>query len=63
VSGDELFEAALEEGIKISPGSMFSNGRRFDHFVRLAIGTPYESGVDDALKWLGARVREPGPAR
>jgi DNA-binding transcriptional MocR family regulator len=55
VCGDALFDAALEVGIKISPGSMFSNGRRFDNFVRLAIGTPYGPVVDDALKWLGAR--------
>jgi len=57
VHGDDLFNAALEAGIKISPGSMFSNGRRFDHFVRLAIGTPYGPAVDEALKWLGDRAR------
>jgi DNA-binding transcriptional MocR family regulator len=57
VHGDALFDAALEAGIKISPGSMFSNARRFDHFVRLAIATPYGPVVDEALKWLGDRAR------
>jgi DNA-binding transcriptional MocR family regulator len=62
-SGDALFDSALEAGIKISPGSMFSNGRRFDHFVRLAIGTPYGPAVDDALKWLGAKAGEAAEGR
>ena len=56
-SGDVLFEAALDAGIKIAPGSMFSNARRFDHFIRLAVGTPYGPEVDDALRWLGERAR------
>ncbi|MBV8603717.1 MAG: PLP-dependent aminotransferase family protein [Pelomonas sp.] len=56
VSGDALFDAALDAGIKISPGSMFSNARRFDHFMRLTVGTPYSPAVDDALKWLGGRI-------
>jgi DNA-binding transcriptional MocR family regulator len=56
VSGDALFEAALEHGIKISPGSMFSNARRFDHFIRLAVGTPYGPEVDEALRWMGQWV-------
>ena len=56
-SGDALFEAALDAGIKISPGSMFSNARRFDHFVRLAVGTPYTPEVDAALRWMGDWTR------
>jgi len=56
ISGDALFEAALDNGIKISPGSMFSNARRFDHFIRIAVGTPYGPEVDDALRWMGAWV-------
>jgi len=56
VSGDAIFEAALEQGIKIFPGSMFSNGRRFDHYIRLAVSAPYGPEVDDALRWLGERV-------
>jgi DNA-binding transcriptional MocR family regulator len=56
VSGDALFEAALDMGIKISPGSMFSNARRFDHFIRIAVGTPYGPEVDEALRWMGAWV-------
>jgi DNA-binding transcriptional MocR family regulator len=57
VSGDALFEAALQHGIKISPGSMFSNAPRFNHFVRLAVGRPYGPEVDEALKFLGDSVR------
>lgn len=56
VSGRAVFEQALERGIKLSPGSMFSNGRRFDHFVRLACGRPHTAAVEDALREVGAIV-------
>jgi len=57
VSGDAMFDAALEAGIKIAPGSMFSNAPRFDRFIRLACGWPYTPQVDAAMRWLGERVR------
>ncbi len=56
VSGRAVFEQALERGIKTSPGSMFSNGRRFDHFIRLVCGRPHTAAVEEALREVGAIV-------
>lgn len=55
-SGDALFAAALERGIKIAPGSMFSTGARFDGFVRLGVGRPPDETLAAALRTLGTLV-------
>lgn len=56
VSSFAVFESALERGIKIAPGSMFSNGRRFDNFLRLCCGRPHTAAVEAALADLGGIV-------
>lgn len=55
-SGDALFAAGLERGIKIAPGSMFSAGRRYDGYVRLGIGRAPDAEVAQALRTLGGLV-------
>jgi DNA-binding transcriptional MocR family regulator len=55
---EPLFDAALAEGIKIAPGTMFSNSKRFDHFIRLSSGWPYSEDVDRALQRLGQLTAE-----
>lgn len=52
-SSERLFDAALAEGIKIAPGSMFSNSRRFDHFVRLSAGWPFDAAHERAVQRVG----------
>jgi DNA-binding transcriptional MocR family regulator len=49
-----VFEAALKMGIRVAPGSLFSNSNRYDHFVRICCGDPYSKTLDDALRQLGA---------
>jgi DNA-binding transcriptional MocR family regulator len=56
VASRTVFELALERGVKLSPGSMFTNGRRFDHFLRLSCGRPHTPAVEDALREVGAIV-------
>ena len=58
VSGDALFEAALAQGIKIAPGSMFSNGPRYNQFIRLSCAAPHSAEIAAAVRELGALVRE-----
>jgi DNA-binding transcriptional MocR family regulator len=48
-----FFHAALNLGIQISPGDIFSNGQRFGHFVRMGCGAPYSAQIDEALQALG----------
>ena len=51
-----LFKAALEEGIGLSPGIIFSNSHRFDHYVRLSCGKPFNRELDQAIRRLGMLV-------
>ncbi|MGN4223559.1 PLP-dependent aminotransferase family protein, partial [Burkholderia gladioli] len=55
---DRLFERALHEGIRISPGSMFSNTGRFGHCLRLSAGMPFDSRIEAAVERLGQLVRQ-----
>ncbi|WP_392885521.1 PLP-dependent aminotransferase family protein [Pseudomonas migulae] len=55
-----LFHEALKVGIQISPGDIFSNTRRFEHFVRIGCGTPYSPKIDDALTTLGQLLKTQG---
>jgi len=55
-----LFHDALQAGIQISPGDIFSNTRCFDHFVRMGCGTPYSTRIDEALQTLGRLLKNQG---
>lgn len=57
-STDALFESALREGIRISPGSIFSNTNRFGDCLRLSYGMPFDTQTESALKTLGRLIRE-----
>lgn len=53
LAAERLFDAALAEGIRIAPGSIFSNTERFDHFIRINCGAPHSPEIDAALRHLG----------
>jgi DNA-binding transcriptional MocR family regulator len=55
-----LFQEALKVGIQISPGDIFSNAKRFDHFVRIGCGAPYSPRIDEALLTLGRILKNQG---
>ena len=55
-SSERLFGDALREGIRIVPGLMCSNSRRFDNFIRLSCGAPHTPEIDQALRRLGQLV-------
>lgn len=52
-SSDALFEAALPHGIRIAPGSIFSNSARFRSYIRLSCPRPFDERMDAALRQLG----------
>jgi DNA-binding transcriptional MocR family regulator len=52
-SSSKLFEQALEAGIRIAPGSMFSNTRRYDGFVRLGCTAAFTPEMEQAYRTLG----------
>jgi len=54
ISSQDVFTLALDAGILVAPGLMFSNSNRYDGFVRLNCGMPYTAEVDAALRELGS---------
>ncbi len=59
-SAEELFERALEDGISIAPGSIFSPARRFANCLRLSFGHPWDDTIERGLERLGALATELG---
>ena len=58
VDADELFEEALEHGISICPGTIYSPTNRYRNFIRLSFGHPWSEALEDAIAVLGRLVTE-----
>ena len=53
VDSEVLYERALENGICIAPGPMFSATRKYRNFIRLNCAVPWNSRTEKALVKLG----------
>ena len=53
----ELQVLALQHDINIAPGSLFSNGHEFDHYLRLNCALPQDQKTRDAIKTLGDLIK------
>jgi DNA-binding transcriptional MocR family regulator len=53
----EVHRLALESGISIAPGPMFSARRQFGNFLRLNCGHPWTAAMDGAIQRLGHILR------
>ena len=53
ISGLKLYQAALEEGIAIVPGMIFSAHKQFRDCLRLSCGWPWSDQAEAAVKKLG----------
>lgn len=53
IDAEALYERALESGICIAPGPMFSATRKYRNFIRLNCAVPWSSRVEKALVKLG----------
>lgn len=58
IDAEQLFDEAIEAGISIAPGKIFSPSNRYSNFVRLSYGHPWSENTEAALRWLGDRVTE-----
>ncbi len=47
-----------EQGVKIAPGSIFSNSDRFDGYLRLACTRVFDAAHEAAFDTLARLVRE-----
>jgi len=57
VSGLDVFEQALEQGIGITPGILFSATRRYRNFIRINCGFPWDAHNEQAVEKLSVIVR------
>jgi DNA-binding transcriptional MocR family regulator len=55
--GIELMRRALERGIAIGPGPIFSARQRFEHFIRISSGHPWSPRIEQAIATLGDLAR------
>lgn len=55
-----LYEAALEQGISITPGSLFSVTNKYKNFTRLCAGQPWSNDIEQALIKVGQLARRLG---
>jgi DNA-binding transcriptional MocR family regulator len=53
IDSEVLFDAALDNGISIAPGPIFSPCTRYDNCIRLSFGHPWSDEIDDSIRWLG----------
>lgn len=54
----ELLQAALAQGISLTPGLLFSATRRYRNYIRVNCGHPWDQRIEDGVIRLGALVRE-----
>jgi DNA-binding transcriptional MocR family regulator len=53
-----LFEAALERGISLAPGPIFSASGEFRHHIRLNYGYPWSPEIERAMATLGELAQD-----
>jgi DNA-binding transcriptional MocR family regulator len=58
VDAEALFDEAIEAGISITPGHIFSPCSCYTNFLRLSYGHPWTVHTEEAMRWLGMRVTE-----
>jgi DNA-binding transcriptional MocR family regulator len=56
IDAEQLFDNAIEAGISIAPGQIFSPCACYTNFIRLSFGHPWTEKTENAIKWLGHRV-------
>lgn len=57
VDSEVLFDNAIEAGISIAPGLIFSPCRRYRNFIRLSFGHPWSTDIEHSIAWLGEEVK------
>ena len=58
VDSEVLFELAINAGISIAPGLIFSPCNRYRNFIRLSFGHPWSDRIEESLEWLGSKVAD-----
>jgi len=53
VSAERLFDEAIDAGISIAPGGIFSPCACYDNFIRMSYGHRWDGKTEGAIRWLG----------
>jgi len=56
IDAEKLFDDAIEAGISIAPGHIFSPCACYTNFIRLSFGHPWTEKTESAIAWLGQNV-------
>jgi len=56
IDAERLFDDAIDAGISIAPGNIFSPSPIYTNFIRLSFGHPWTERTEDAVRWLGRRI-------
>jgi DNA-binding transcriptional MocR family regulator len=56
----ELYQTALEHGVSITPGSLFSATQKYKNFIRLCAGQPWSNEIEQAVIKVGDLARRIG---
>ena len=57
IDAELLFDSAIEAGISIAPGHIFSPQGRFSNYIRLSYGHPWSDEIESSIRWLGEEVK------
>jgi DNA-binding transcriptional MocR family regulator len=63
VDAEALFDDAIEAGISLAPGHIFSPCSCYQNFLRLSFGHQWSERTEEAIRWLGTRVTALAMAR
>ena len=63
VDAESLFDDAIQAGISLAPGHIFSPCSCYQHFLRLSYGHQWSERTEEAIRWLGTRVAALANAR
>ena len=58
VDSETLFDGAIELGISIVPGRIFSASERYRNYIRLSFGHPWSDAIEDGIAALGRLVND-----
>lgn len=56
IDAERLFDEAIDAGISIAPGHIFSPCGCYGNYIRLSFGHPWCETTENAMRWLGATV-------
>jgi DNA-binding transcriptional MocR family regulator len=58
VDAFQLYALALEKGMSIAPGPMFSAVQGYRNYIRLSCGLPWSTQIEQAIKIMGSLAKD-----